>query len=411
MILDSIVSQHAEEAAFLWLLRDDAVTAPHFTLTDLADLESRIEAHLDGLRVAGEAGWEHCLEQLKLSETGEVFTAGFMALDSSLDEGLERVLEVIEEAPATARGLVSALGWVDKDKLQGHVVGWLQSEVPLLRRIGLSACAIQRVDCGAYLTRGVDDTDSGVRARALRSIGEIHRGDLGRSLREHLEDEDEACRFWSAWSAAMLDDVVGTERLLSFAEENSPFQQPALELLMRKLEKSASVECLRGLSNSQPSSRAVVQASGYFGDPASVPWLIEKMKTAELSRVAGEAFRQITGIDLAYHDLDAEPPEGFSAGPTENPQDEEVDMDRDEELSWPDSAAIAAWWGEHQSGYPTGERLLCGAPVDRNQCMRILRSGFQRQRRAAAMELALIDANGPLFNTSAIAKLQTTLIG
>jgi len=59
-IIESIVSQHAEEAAFLWLLRDLAVAAPHYSLQDLADLDERVEAHIDGLRVAGDPGWVFC---------------------------------------------------------------------------------------------------------------------------------------------------------------------------------------------------------------------------------------------------------------------------------------------------------------------------------------------------------------
>ena len=55
-IIESIVTQHAEEAAFLWLLREGAVDAPHYSLKDLVEHDSRVEAHLDGLRVAGEAG-------------------------------------------------------------------------------------------------------------------------------------------------------------------------------------------------------------------------------------------------------------------------------------------------------------------------------------------------------------------
>jgi hypothetical protein len=35
-IIPSVVMQHAEEAAFLWLLRDAAVSAPHYSLADLA---------------------------------------------------------------------------------------------------------------------------------------------------------------------------------------------------------------------------------------------------------------------------------------------------------------------------------------------------------------------------------------
>jgi hypothetical protein len=40
----------------------------------------------------------------------------------------------------------------------------------------------------------------------------------------------------------------------------------------------------------------------------------------------------------------------------------------------------------------------------------VLKTGFQRQRRAAALELALLDRDEPLFNCSATAKRQSQLL-
>ena len=44
-IVESVITQHAEEAAFLWLLRDASSGQPHFRLMDLAKLDGRVEAH------------------------------------------------------------------------------------------------------------------------------------------------------------------------------------------------------------------------------------------------------------------------------------------------------------------------------------------------------------------------------
>ncbi len=41
-IIESIVTQHAEEAAFLWLLRDSAIQEPHYSLKGLAKLDDRV---------------------------------------------------------------------------------------------------------------------------------------------------------------------------------------------------------------------------------------------------------------------------------------------------------------------------------------------------------------------------------
>ncbi|MEW8027127.1 MAG: TIGR02270 family protein [Candidatus Thiodiazotropha sp.] len=411
MIIESILSQHAEESSFLWLLRDSAVREPHYNLTDLKDLEERIDAHLDGLRVAGNAAWPFCDAGLQQKDPGEVFTAAYTALDNSEQDWLEQTLEVVDSAPECVRGLVSALGWLPKEKLQGYVVNWLKSDVHLLRQIGLSACAIQRVDCGGYLKLGLEDTDSGVRARALRSVGELCRKDMLTSVVEQLNTEDLSCCFWAAWSATLLGDAKGLAVLQAFFETEGDFQHLAIELGLRAMDKTSAVNWVREHTNRPGFERSIIEATGFVGDPVTIPWLISLMQKPEYSRLAGESFTMITGVDLAYEDLDGDQPEGFEAGPTENPEDEDVAMDPDEELPWPDHQRISLWWGANQGRFTAGERYLCGSPITREQCLNVLKNGYQRQRRAAAIELALLNPDEPLFNCSARAKYQIQLLG
>src|SRR3954453_11673748 len=107
-ILSSVVEQHAEEAAFLWLHRDIAVRAPHYALKDLTKLDNRVEAHIDGLRASGKPGWEIAKTAMaELGEPGEVFAAGVLAFESG---ALQRIQHVFETGTATleaARGLIS----------------------------------------------------------------------------------------------------------------------------------------------------------------------------------------------------------------------------------------------------------------------------------------------------------------
>jgi|LGVF01.1.fsa_nt_gb hypothetical protein len=53
-IIATVIEQHVEEATFLWLLRYAAVHEPHCSLSDLAYLDNRVDAHIDGLRIAGD---------------------------------------------------------------------------------------------------------------------------------------------------------------------------------------------------------------------------------------------------------------------------------------------------------------------------------------------------------------------
>jgi uncharacterized protein (TIGR02270 family) len=411
MTIENIISTHVEEASFLWLLRDAAVTEPHYTLTDLKDLEERIDAHLDGLRVAGNMAWPLCEAGLQHREPGEVFAAAFTALDKARQDWLDLTLEVVHDAPECTSGLVSALGWLPKEKLQGFVVNWLKSEEALLRQIGLSACAIQRVDCGGYLTLGLRDCDAAVRARALRSIGELRRRDLLTAVTEHMDTEESTCRFWAAWSATLLGDTKGISALQPFFEIEGEFQQHSLILGLRAMDKVSAVNWVRAHSKLPGFERAIIEATGTVGDPVTIPWLISLMQKPQYSRLAGESFTMITGVDLAYEDLDGDQPEGFEAGPSENPEDEDVAMDLDEELPWPDHHKISQWWDMNQERFTSGERYLTGSPITHEHCLKVLKNGYQRQRRAAAIELALLNPEQPLFNTSATAKHQMQLLG
>ena len=411
MIIEEIVSQHTEEAAFLWLLRNNAVHAPHYNLKDLADLEERVEAHIDGLRVAGEEGWPFCEEGLKHEEVGEVFAAGFIALDSNRKDWLAPVLGVVGTAPETSKGLISALGWMPQEKLQGHVVEWLKSDNALHREIGLGACAVHRVDCGSYLDQSIADEDACVRARALRNVGEVRQRDLSHLLVEHLTDKDERCRFRAAWSATLLGSSQGLASLQAFVVNSKKYREQALHLALRAMDTAASIKWVRELNQEMEFRRLVIKATGIIGDPVSIPWLIDKMKEPEMARVAGEAVSMITGLDLAYEDLETDWPEGFEAGPSENPEDENVALDPDEDLPWPAPDLLSRWWAEHQHNYARGWRYLCGQPINRETCLDVLKSGFQRQRRAAALDLALLSPGEPLFNISAPAKRQMQLLG
>jgi len=410
-IIEDIVSQHAEEAAFLWLLRSYAVRAPHYDLKDLADLEERVEAHLDGLRVAGEDAWPFCAEGLKQQEVGEVFAGAFFALVSERDDWLAPVFETAVEMPETLPGLISALGWVERDRLKGRVAGWLRSDEAFLRRVGLAACRVQGVDCGRYLGAGLQDADAGVRAVALRSAGEMRRADCVPLILQCLDDEDAGCRYQAARAATLFGDRRGREGLMAFAGSDPVVGEDGMQLLLRSLERHDAVDWVRELNQCDDAARAVVQATGIIGDPASIPWLIEQMAEPALARVAGEAVSMITGVDLAYDDLETDWPEGFEAGPTETPEDGDVAMDADEDLPWPGPALLAQWWVDRQGDYRAAVRYLCGRPVGREQALTVLLQGQQRQRRAAALELALASPADPLFNTSAPARQQRRQLG
>ena len=138
-----------------------------------------------------------------------------------------------------------------------------------------------------------------------------------------------------------------------------------------------------------------------IGVPELVPALFPWMGDDDLARTAGEAFSMVTGIDLAHDDLERDPPDGFSAGPSESAADEDVAWDPEEDLPWPEPALVARRWDQIQASFAPGKRYLLGQVVSADAARKALRIGFQRQRAAAALELALLQPNVPSFEVRA----------
>jgi uncharacterized protein (TIGR02270 family) len=410
--LSSLISQHTEGASFLWILRGGAVAAPHYSLADLAKLDNRVEANLDGLRIAGDAGWEISKEALSTEEPGEVFAASVLAFESGKKDRLDTVLQAGTASLELSRALVSALGWLSFEQAEPHIKELLASSSSTLRRVGLAASAIHRQNPGAPLVDAISGADPLPRSRALQAVGEFGLRNLLYELQKYLADQDERCRFWAAWSSALLSaDSKAMAILGSIAESALPYREKALQLVIRRMDASAARVWREKLAQDAKSLRIAIIAAGAFGDPASVPWLIDQMKPPELARVAGEAFTMITGVDISYEDLDGEKPDGFEAGPTESAEDDNVEMDPDENLPWPNPELIAKSWNLHQAAFEKGGRYLLGKPISVDWCRQVLRSGRQRQRAAAALELATREPGQPLFNVAAPGFRQKQLLG
>lgn len=403
-VIPHIVEQHTEEAAFLWFLRKRAVHAQHYRLFELTRLDNRVEAHLDGLRVAGPEGWELCEQALEIGEAGEVFAAGLLALESKDPHRLAKLMSIAETSHEATKGLISAFGWTEPSKLSGTVKQLLNSNSDFQRLIGLSACAIHRVDPGKVLDNLVHDHDAPLplRARALRTVGELKRRDLIHDLRDYFRAGESLIRFWAAWSAVLLGNRSDAlDVLKTFVVTGSNQFPKALPLLLRAMPVEHSSALLKGLAQYPERQRDLVSGVGTIGDPLYVPWLIKQMNTPALARLAGESFSFITGADIAFEGLQSERPEGLESEPTENPEDENVALDSDEDLPWPDPMKIQAWWDARQHQFQNGNRYLLGAPITEAQCQKILREGFQHQRAAAALELALMKPDEPLFEVRA----------
>jgi uncharacterized protein (TIGR02270 family) len=411
MIIPEIISQHFEEASFLWLLRDRAVHSPHYRLADLAKLDRRVEAGIDGLRVAGDTGWQFCEEGLEQGDTGAVFVAAILAFESGHEERMQHLVAGAIATPQLSRGLVSALGWLPAESVLPFIDRMAVAGLPSVRRVGIAASAILRRDPGAPLTDALGDEDLSLRARAAKAVGELGRMDFLPQLQSALTASDVLVRYSAAWSGTLLGHDESIAALRAFAVPGNGHAEDAVRAAARRMELPIATGWQRELAQNQATMRLAILCAGAVGEPASIPWLVEQMGKPELARVAGESFAMITGADIANENMEDRKPEGFEAGPTDNPEDEDVAMDRDDDLPWPNVRLIKEWWDQRRDGFPEGTRFLMGKPVAEDHLRQVLKTGRQRQRAAAALELAMLKPGQPLFEVRSPGFLQQKLLG
>lgn len=395
-MIPEILERHAEEVAFLWRLRDAAAVAPHHDRASLAALDERIDAHLDGLRIAGDQGFETAAGPLDPDEPGSVFAVATIAAERADEEGMGAALALAEASVSAARAITSALAWAPFDAARPVIERLLSASAPAAqRRIGIAASAAHRKDPGEPLAWAVHDDDPRLRARALRAAGELARRDLLGVARDAMRSDHEETRFWAAWSWALLGDGAAVPALWSIARAGGPFAERAVAVAARKGDPLDARARIEDLGMAPATARAAIVGAEALGDPVMVPWLFERMSAPALARAAAEAFATITAA-VVERELRGEKPEGFEPGPNDDPRDANVAMDRDRNLPWPAPDALRAWWSARERGFRRGVRYLLGAPISPEVAENALYTASQKRRASAAIEVALLRPGQPL---------------
>jgi uncharacterized protein (TIGR02270 family) len=410
-ILCGIIARHAVDAAILWIQRERALSSRTYDLEALSELDNRLFANIEGLDVAGKAGWEACREELEYGGAGELFAAAVTAFVSGSEEWISFVMEKVGDDAEMSRAIISALGWLSYDRAEPHIQKLLIESSPLFRRIGIAASAIHRVVPGKPLIDALSSESLPLRARALKAAGELGNTDLLTQVRASFGHEDTVCRFRAAWSAALLGDPESVAELKSVALVPFPHQDEAMKTAFRRMNAKDALSLQYELAKVPETLRLAAIGAGAIGDIELVPRLTEQMKNPKLARVAGEAFSMITGVDISLEHLAGQRTERFETGPADDTDDRNVQIDPDEDLPWPNHGLATGWWEKNKSRFDNGTRYLLGLPVNEENLQRILRTGNQRQRHAAALELGMMKPGQTLFEIRAPGYRQKKMLG
>jgi hypothetical protein len=341
----SIHGEHLEEAALLYERRRLWLEDPFLTLHDLAELEERQEAHLDGLVVGAPQTLGMCERAIAEGDAAELHVgvriacrcgqSGFLgSLALRLRGCDEDELGEFEDAASAALSVELACEWAPRlaDALEDSICGPIVAE----------AVGRRRIPMGSLLLRVIAERGIAVDQRYVRALGELRyeaalpelRGLLGRAPTPTL---------WSEVALACLKlHDRGVAALVASSAQISAWSPIAQAIVF----EAPSAWFCRELEN-RPTPQ-LLTALALRGDPSSLPICVDRLADDELGDAAAAALLAITGAELFDDPSDASEDEEntFDVGPIPT-------RCRDPER-W------TAWLDQHTHGWRHGTRYRFG---------------------------------------------------
>jgi uncharacterized protein (TIGR02270 family) len=386
-VIEEVVLQHAEEAAFLVELRDHRARSPMAGLASLGQIDARLDAHAEALRVAGEVDWEIARPAWASRSPGECFAGLRLAFElrswARVDELLDSIELGADEDPDEFEQLdacVMALAWLAPASALEVGRWWLTQTDPLRWSLGLACLLEHRVDPGEALMRGLVHPLAWTRVVAFRGAAWLGLpGVLG-----GFDDPCARVRLFARLAALRQqgrapDDF---EALVALAPHCPRDGDLACALGFAGLPPARVDAALQKILAADPSQHrlAVVGVVG-VGDPLYLPWILGALGDPGHGLAATYALAALTGLDPDLAGLIGAPPIGDD---DDDPPIDEPDID----CPWLDLDAAQRWWAEVAPQFPAGRRVMYGAALPDALRPTVL-AGPQRLRALAAWLLAL----------------------
>ncbi len=383
-----VVEEHLDDAAFLWEQWERALSSPVQRPTEIAaHVETRLRANLEGLRIA----CPEVIDRLLLPALGSIERGRVAAVALVLAEqpgGLQHLLGALRTGgPESDEPIARALGLATHPGLEAGLVAALDLRDGRTATVVLEALAFRKVDPGPPLLDFLRSGEPLLKAAALRAA-HASRQAVRLSVETACASPHPAVRDAAVRTALRLGLRTGytsCERLL----DTDP-AAPALlyEVLAMGGDPAALPRLVAGLE--RPATRRdALTALGSAGWAEAVPRILECADDPSLSRLAGEAFAAIAGVEidgpfLAEEPTDDEPPafedDDFEGTLVDGPE---------ADLPAPEPDALRSWWARHGNRLDPAVRLLDGAPWTPERQLEVFLGAAARRRGPLALELSV----------------------
>jgi uncharacterized protein (TIGR02270 family) len=395
-LLKDILVEHSEELAFLWTQRCRGLFSPLHTPVSLAQLDARIEAHVEGLLVAEAQLVDLVGGGLEADDAETVFAAAYPLLRLERAEITQRILEAFLQAQGGRRdGLRQALSHGPVATILEPLRGAAKAPEPELALAALDVLAFRspsdlRAD---LLERFLLHEEPDLRRRGWRLIARLKNPLIPARYKPAVKDKDPGVRVealvTSAWARQswLLDHC----RMLVKSPKPAPETPDALRLLA-VLGGPDDLGTLRDPRWANPLGASWFDTLGSSGYPGVVVDLVRGMENPNprLAVAAGAAFTTITGCDVESKTRVSLPPE-------DGHEPSAFEKEFLDEAFLPDPARARDYWKKHKDRYTQSPRWYRGRPLTRDTLRELFKQLDLRSRHEACLRARFADqwAVGP----------------
>ncbi|WP_224361971.1 TIGR02270 family protein [Hyalangium versicolor] len=412
-MLWDIYEQHQEEAGFLWSQWEQALVSADHVLAELAPLEERLHAHLDGLVLGREPVVRRILLPALASDDPElIWTATSALLLGRVAGASEEILERARSADDVALAAIRrALEVLEPSDLPPWLSSLSQREDLRLQLLGLQVMGFHQcapaVTCRSLSTH----TSPRLAAAAIRAAGSS-KVELAPTMLEQalaspaLEVRDAALETGALQGYRAIWDCCRT------ALQDRSRITPRLLLLLALGGSERDLQNAEALLSNEELQPEVLWALGFSGRITCADACLAFMRHQPVAALAGEAFTAITGLRIeGPYAAEREDAGALEPIPIEQEKlDAHLLPDPTDTLPLPQAEAITHWWQQARRHLNSQERYLEGRPLNSQTLQGALISSAMRRRHVLALALAIRSRGAHHVPTFAFSRRQLKVL-
>jgi uncharacterized protein (TIGR02270 family) len=350
-----VIQEHFEELDFLWEQRERVIFARDWNLRELAALEERADAHLDGLRIGDEHAVNIARPGLVSDESGAATAAAFTLLRMDNAALAGEVARAFEESGRDAQaGIRIALRHSDVGRVTHAVERLAASGDALTRAAATDVLAFHRLP----RPRGLEDllrhSDRAIRRLAYAALGRFGGPMEKDDLETAVNDDDGPLRGIALDAAARLGfrDLSAICRDAALGTTNAT---PDALAFLGVIGDPESIDILTARVQDVAMAAAALAGLGCMGKVSAIPLIIEAMAEPTRTKAAGAAFVRITGATEISSKRPLPPAPGL----------DEDERDLRDQLFPNDPDRAASYWKKYRDRFAPEGRWQAGVDVSR----------------------------------------------